>query len=398
MSAQTKIDLAAVKQHSEAIYPRISELRQDIHRHPELGGEEFRTSSLIMQTLQSFGISCRQVEGSTAVIAEIVGQPGPQLVAVRADIDALPVQEESGVEYASLIPGKMHACGHDFNTCNLLGTAYVLQQLRSSFSGTVRLLFQPAEEIFGGTQDLIAAGAMEGVQALIAAHVSCKYPLGSIAVKAGHINMASASFNITLRGRGGHGAAPHRSDDLVLAAANLILKIKQIAGVKTNHVEPAAAIITQIHAGTKNNILPEQLTLGGTVRAKDFATIGLYQAEFKKLLQALELTDNIPGSLEFTYGCQAVYNTPELVEELKAAAAPLVEGVVDIPLPTNGSENFSDLSVLCPSVYFHIGSVLPQDIGCFNNHSSCFRVLNEGFKYGIPVMASAVLQILHSRR
>ena len=382
------------------IYPQLAALRHQIHENPELGGQERQTAQLVMQSLQGWGIPVWKVPDSTAVIGELRGErPGTACIALRAEMDALPVQEASGVTYASHIPGVMHACGHDFNTVNLLGTAWLLQQLRGEFGGTLRLLFQPAEEICGGTDELLAAGALSQPprpRAILAAHVSTRYALGQIAVREGFINMAASRFAVTLQGHGGHAAAPHRSEDLILLAAELIVQLQLQAGRLMNHIEPGMAVVSAIESDGRGNVLPQTVRFSGTVRAERREIHALYQQRLEALLAAVRSLHDVSAGLEFQFSTPAMYNAPALVQRFRQCEQVLLgeARVLDIALPTNGSENFAEFSSRLPAVYFHIGAAKPGEAGKLPVHSAGFRAEDEAFLTGVPAMAWAALDFL----
>ena len=292
----------------------------------------------------------------------------------------------------------MHACGHDFNTANLLGTAYILNSLKGGFSGTIKLLFQPAEEIFGGAQELLDYGVLRNpaVSAILAAHVSSRYPVGKIAVKEGFINMAASSFAVILRGPGGHAAAPHRSVDLILAAAKLIEAMQLLPGHKVNHIDPGILVVSHIEGGSAGNVLPEKVRFSGTIRAQERAVHELYAAEIRKLLRVQRFLNGIEGILEFSFKGEAVYNDLTLTQFFCEETALLLgeAQVIRIAKPTNGSENFALFSAKVPSVYFHIGGKGRNDREVSAVHSPTFRVEDAGLSTGMRVLAKAALAVL----
>lgn len=388
---------------TQEIYPQIAALRHQLHEQPELGGQEVRTSKLVLHTLNEWGIRAEQIPGSTAVIGSIIGDlPSRVCIALRAEMDALPIDEASGVPYTSQIPHVMHACGHDMNTSNLLGTAWMLQKLRPYFGGTVKLIFQPAEEICGGVKEILDYGVLSDAPqplAILAAHVSPRYALGQIAVREGFSNMAASSFAITLHGRGGHAASPHRSDDLVLIAAELITRLQQIQGHLVNHIEPALLVVSFIQSDGIGNVLPRTVRFSGTVRAQTKEIHDVYQAQMEKLLKAEEMCLGIKAELDFHFGTPAMYNSPELTKAFKQAEEDLlgVQHVIAVDRPTNGSENFAEFSSRIPAVYFHIGGVQSQNTGRIAVHSAEFCVDDLALQTGVPAMAWAALCMLQGK-
>lgn len=384
---------------SEEVYSTLVLLRHYIHENPELGNEEYKTSALIAQTLKNWKIAVEKVPNSTAVIGYIKGNLSNQnSIGIRADIDALPLQETSGVEFSSKIPGVMHACGHDVNAVNLLGTAYVLSNLKEHFGGTIKLIFQPAEEIFGGAQELLDYGVLENpkVSAILAAHVNARYPVGKIAIKAGAINMAASFFEITLQGRGGHASAPHATEDIVLAAAKIIIELQTIPGHKTNHIEPAIVTVASIHGGNNGNIIPNELKLMGTVRAQEYIVHKMIENQINQILKAQELITGVKGILDFQFAVHAVYNDPELTHAFIEEISDLIgkDNVIIESKPTNGSENFALFSEKVPSVYFRIGGIKSDDNATVLAHNSNFKVEDESIKTGVAVMVKAAIKFV----
>lgn len=384
---------------TEEFYPVLVSLRHNIHENPELGNEEYKTAALIAETLKSWQIAVEKVPNSTAVIGYIKGQlANDNSIAIRADIDALPITEISGVAYASKVPGVMHACGHDVNTVNLLGTAYVLSRLKEQFGGTVKLIFQPAEEISGGAQEIIDYGVLENpkVSAILAAHVNARYPVGTVAVKAGATNMAASSFEVILQGRGGHASAPHATEDIVSAAAQMILELQAIPRRTLNHIEPAVITIASIHGGNKNNVIPNEVCFTGTVRAQEYKVHQLIHEKMNKILKAQEIITGVKGSLNFRFDSQAVVNDPKLTQAFIEATATLLgkDQVVIVDKPTNGSENFAIFSEKVPAVYFRIGGTAQGDTAAAFAHSANFKVEDEALKTGVATMAKAAIQFI----
>lgn len=345
---------------TEAVYEQIVALRRIFHANPELSNEEFKTAGLVEKTLDAWHISYTRLPGSTAVIAQITGLlSGDNSIGIRADMDALPIQEETALEYASKRSGVMHACGHDLHTANLLGVAYVLSQIKDEFGGTIKLIFQPAEEIGGGAQEILDFGVLDKpkVSAFLAAHVSEDLPVGQVQIKAEEVMLASSQFTIRLVGRGGHASAPHQTDDIVLAAAKLIVEMQSIPGRKINHLEPAVITVGSIHGGDRGNIIPKELTLNGTIRTQNSALREEIHGHINNLLRAQEIITGVKGTAEFRLGSGAVYNDPSLTNLFTQVVSNVigVENIKTAKFPNNGSENFYRFAKEVPSVFFRLG-------------------------------------------
>ncbi len=392
-----------IKALADEIYPELVMLRHTIHANPELSDQEFETAALVEMVLTRWGISYTRLPNSTAIIAQIRGnREGGASIGIRADMDALPVEEDTGLAYASRYKGVMHACGHDVHTVNLLGTGYLLSKLKDHFAGTVKLVFQPAEETGGGAQDILDFGVLEQpkVTAFLAAHVSEEVQTGRIQVKAEEVMLASSEFSITLTGRGGHGSAPHRTDDIILAAAKIILELQSITSRKINHFEPAVITVGTIHSGTRSNIIPQELRLTGTIRTQNNSLREEIHEHITTILQANELVTGVKAAAAFRLGSGAVYNDPALTREFIAAAAAAIgqEQVEIAKFPGNGSENFYRFAKAVPSVFFRIGVNPNPAAGIEPAHSPRFTADDEALKTGVTVTTAAALAFLQKER
>jgi len=387
----------------ENIYDELVLLRHTIHENPELSNEEYQTAALVEKMLTAWNINYTRLPGSTAIIAEIHGSlAGNNSIGIRADMDALPIDEETDVKYASKNKGVMHACGHDIHTVNLLGTGYVLSQLQDNFAGIVKLVFQPAEEIGGGAQEILDFGVLKNptVTAFLAAHVSEDIQVGQIEVKAEEVMLAASGFTIQLSGRGGHAAAPHATDDIILAAAKLIVELQSIPGRKISHVEPVVITVGSIHSGTRSNIIPKELVLAGTIRTQNNALHEEIHEHIKNILGAQELMTGVRGTATFRMGSGAVYNDPTLTKEFIAIASSVIgkDNVLIAKFPNNGSENFYRFAKEVPSVFFRIG-VNPDLLKSIEPaHSPKFTAADEALKTGVRVTTAAALAFLKNGR
>jgi amidohydrolase len=391
-----------IKKLCGEIYGQVVEIRHALHQNPELGYKEYQTAALIESYLKKWGVPYSRLPRSTAIIAKADGRAGGRCVAIRADMDALPIQEETGLSYQSRSPGVMHACGHDLHTANLLGVCYIINNLRDEFSGSIKFFFQPAEEIGGGAQEIIDGGGLENpkVAAVLAAHASEGIPVGKIRVKAQETMLASTGFAIALSGRGGHGAAPHQTDDIILAAAKFVAELQSIPSRKHNFLDPSVITVCSIHGGTAGNIIPKELTLSGTIRAQNGRLLPKIEESVKTLLTALEMTTGVKGAAFFRRGSGAVYNDPDLTETFTGAAAKIIgaENILKAEFPVNGSENFFLFSSRVPSVFFHFGVAEEDAVAQYPAHSPFFLASDQSFMTSLPVTAAAALAFLESRQ
>lgn len=296
----TAAESAAQAVHSLAFNERLVEIRRHLHRHPELSGEEVETTAYITSLLNQAGVKITDYGLKTGVIAEVGGQHGGPVIALRADIDALPIQEETGLTYASEVHGRMHACGHDFHTAALLGAVYQLKAQESSLKGTVRLLFQPAEEKAKGAQQIIAAGGLDQVRAVIGMHNKPDLPVGTIGIKAGPLMAAADGFAVRIRGFGSHAAVPEAGIDPIVAASHIVTALQSIVSRNVGSLDSAVISVTQIHSGNSWNIIPDTTVLEGTIRSFDEAVRGRVLKRFEEVVRgvaaALELKPACAGS------------------------------------------------------------------------------------------------------
>jgi amidohydrolase len=380
---------------AKELQAKLTDYRHDFHMHPELGFKEFRTSARVAEVLRSLGLRVREKVGKTGVVGEI-GQ-GLPIVAIRADMDALPLKEDNQTDYVSQYPGVMHACGHDAHTAILLGVAEILSK-EQNLPGTVRLLFQPAEEVaddegISGAPRMIEDGAMEGgVGMTLALHVSAHVPVGQIQVGAGPSSGGVDTFRGSVIGMGGHGARPHETVDPIYLSAYVILALNGIVSRRLNPYDPAVVTIGSIHAGNAENVIPNQVDILGTIRYTEHAVQKLIHTEIKK---AFEVTKPLGGdySLKFEIGTPPMINDEKVVELIKATAADLI-GAENVLPPQDGlgAEDFGCFSELAPGAMFVLGSKVEADER--EHHNSHFDVNDACLPYGAAILAETSLRFL----
>jgi hippurate hydrolase len=336
---------------------RMQEIRRQLHRHPELAFAEFATGRLIAEQLGNLGIQCREQVGRTGIVANLGHmEPGTPCVALRADMDALPITEETGLPFASETPGVMHACGHDGHVAMLLGAAALLKGIE--LPGRVALIFQPAEEGDGGAQGMIADGALDGVEAIFAGHIDRNYELGEIVVQPGLISAFTDEFIIEIYGPGGHAAKPHETADSILAAGQLITSIQGIVAREVHPCFPAVITIGTIHGGSAANVIASQVTLTGTIRTTSPETRALCIASLQRMTLALEQLHRVTTSFRFVEGYPPVVNDPAAARIAAEVAAGIV-GQAKLkgqPLPSLGGEDFSFFLQKVPGCLVRFGA------------------------------------------
>jgi amidohydrolase len=366
--------------------------RRHLHAHPELSFHEHETARFVEQTLKSFGRIDVERPTATSVVGHLrTGRAGPRL-ALRADIDALPIQERSGVEFASQNDGVMHACGHDCHTAMLLTIASTLAGRADSLRGEVRFVFQHAEETPpGGAIELVEAGALDGVDAVFGMHIWSPLEVGKIGVVEGPLTAAVDSFHATVRGRGGHAAWPHETVDPIAIAAQAISNLQHVVSRNTPALDGVVVSVTRLSAGTTTNVIPDDAELWGTIRTHRPELRRSTRDAISRVLQGIAAAHEATCEVEYIDGYEAVVNDPELTAIVREAAGP--GRLVDFE-PLMGSEDFSAYRRAAPGCFFFVGAGGPD---AFPHHHSKFRVDERGMDAGIEVMLSAALRFLNGR-
>jgi len=378
---------------SQEMANQLVEWRRDFHRHPEGGFREVRTSQIVAQTLQELGYRVRSGVGRTGVVADL-GQGHP-LVAVRADMDALPIQEANEAPYASENPGWMHACGHDSHTAMALGVARLLAG--EDLSGTVRFLFQPSEEMYdaeglSGAPRMIEDGAMEGVDRVLALHVDPATPVGQIRVGSGPASGGVDSWFATIYGKGGHGSSPHKTVDPIYLTGHVILAINGVISRRLDPFAPAVLSIGSLQAGKAENVIPDQVELNGTIRYMDPQIQKVIHAELER---ALEIARTLGGDyrLKIELGTPPMINDEGVVRLMEAAAGDLLgaENVLP-PLDGLGAEDFGCFSEIAPGAMFALGCQIEGDVRF--PHNPRFDIDERCLPIGTAILAESVLRIM----
>jgi amidohydrolase len=368
---------------------RIVELRREIHRHPELGFEEQQTQALVERELKALGIEHRRI-ATTGVVGVIRGGVPGKTVALRADMDALPITEKSGEPFASEVPGKMHACGHDAHTAMLLGAARVLQGMRDELHGNVVLLFQPAEEGPGGAEPMIAQGALDDpqVEAVAMLHVDHRLETGTIGVTPGPVNASADEFYITVEGRGGHGAYPHTAADAIPATAAMVLALQNIAARETDPLKSVVVTVGTISGGYRNNVIADEVKLGGTFRAHDPEIRNGLEKRARRILEGIASAYDVRVKLEVIYGYPPVVNNSVLAQQFKQHMLEHSGLHVVSPPPTMGAEDFAYFAQRVPGVHIRLG-IRNEKIGAVHSgHSPQFKIDEGALPVGVQSLVA----------
>ncbi|MGA2504263.1 MAG: amidohydrolase [Anaerolineales bacterium] len=383
---------------AQALFEYTQSMRRDFHAHPELGFKEVRTSGIVARELNSLGLEVRTGVGGTGVVALLEGsKPGPVLL-IRADMDALPILEETGAPYASQNPGVMHACGHDGHTAILLTVAKMLYSHRTELGGTIKFMFQPAEEGLGGAEKMISNGILENpkVDVALGLHVWNEKPVGWIGVSNGPAMAGAEIFRIKVVGRGGHGAVPHLAVDPILASAQIVTALQGIVSRNVAPLETAVVSVCTIHAGETFNVIPPIVEMTGTIRT----------FEPSVRVRVLDRFNKTVHSIAEGMGCQAEIDlqklTPATINHLGTAAR--VQGIANRLFPksdvdlanyiTMGSEDFAFILEKVPGCFFFIGSANPEKGLDAGHHHPKFDIDETALSRGVALMAAAAMDIL----
>ena len=364
---------------SDLADPAVAEIatrvRREIHRFPELGFEEERTAAVVERELTAAGIEHRRV-AKTGVVATIRGALPGRTVGLRADMDALPILEDSGEPCASEIAGKMHACGHDAHTAMLVGAAHALHAGRGTLAGNVVLFFQPAEEGPGGALPMIEAGVLDAepkIEAIAMLHVDVRIDTGSVSITPGPVNAAADEIQISVRGVGGHGAAPHKAQDTIPCAAAMVLALQNIAARETDPLASVVVTIGTIAGGYRNNVIADAVHLSGTVRTTDPTVRDSMEARIRRIIEGVAAAYGCSAELTVIYGYPPVVNHAALAAAFAAHVKATTPIVVHALAPTMGAEDFAYFAQRVPGVLVRLG-VRNAAIGAVHYvHSARFR-------------------------
>ncbi len=365
------------------------DMRRDIHQHPELGYQEFRTSDLVAERLQSWGYQVTRGLGGTGVVGQLRRGQGSKRLGLRADMDALPIQESTHLPHASQTAGVMHACGHDGHTAMLLAAAHYLSE-RGDFSGTLNLIFQPAEEGLGGARRMMDDGLFEAFpcDAIFAMHTMPGHPQGQLLLRDGPTMASSDVYLVTLEGTGGHGAMPHRAADPIVAGASIIMGLQTIVSRNIDPLQLAIITVGAFHAGEASNVIPQTATLKLSVRALDREVRATLATRIRELVQDQAQSFGVQGRLEHLGGYPVLVNTQEETDFARAVATELVgaDRVVPQTRPLTGSEDFAFMLEQVPGSYLLVGN----GDGPGDGHGACM-VHNPGYDFNdhnLPVGAA----------
>ena len=376
----------------EGFGERIVALRRDIHREPELGFGTKKTAEKVLSALEGLPLDVQTGVAENGIVATLRGEGDGPTVGLRADMDALPIHEETGLPFASKLEGKMHACGHDGHTSMLVGAAHALSGMRERFNGTVKFFFQPAEEGGGGGKVMVEAGVADDVAAVFALHLWPGFPLGTAATKAGPIMAAADAFEMTIRGSGGHGAFPHLTADAITMAAQIVTVLQTVVSREVNPVEPAVVTVGEIGAGSAFNIIPEKARLGGTVRTLNEDLRRMMPERIERIARGV--AQGMRGDAEFDYE----FSYPVTMNEEGAARTALgvirglfgEEHTLELANPSMGAEDFAFFLEKIPGAFIWLG--VGEEVSFL--HTPTFAFDEEILPQGSALLTALALESL----
>jgi carboxypeptidase Ss1 len=375
-----------------AIEPEIIKTRREIHQNPELAYQEQATAKLVAERLKGLGIQVKQGVGGTGVLGILKGPKPGRVVALRADMDALPLDEMAEIEFKSRVKGVMHACGHDTHVAMLLGAAKLLANHKDELHGTVKFLFQPAEEHGGrgGAKPMIEDGVMEDpkVDYVFGLHIDGDLNSGVFGLKGGAVMAAPDTFVVRIIGKGGHGSAPHQTIDPVYVAAQVITALQGVSGRMIDPVQPFVVTIGSVHSGTKENIIPDEAILQGTIRTLDESTRKIAKAKVQQVAEGVSKAFGAKAVVEFEKDAYPVtINDAKVTEQTREKLRRIHGTRTIVKEPILGGEDFSRFLNEAPGTFYFLGTRNPAKGCIYRNHSSKFKVDENVLKYGSASLA-----------
>ncbi|WP_050753771.1 M20 metallopeptidase family protein [Pseudobacteroides cellulosolvens] len=388
-----------IKSYSEEVFDRLVSIRREIHKYPELGFNEIKTSGLIRSFLEELGLDVYGFAG-TGLAATINGKDNGKTVAIRADIDALPIKEENMFEFVSRNVGKMHACGHDGHTAIVLGAAHVLVRLRDFLNGNVKLIFQPAEEGLGGAEVMVNEGVLDNpkVDAIIGAHVSPLINTGFISVRKGPVMASPSEFEIEIVGKSGHAAQPENAVNPITIGAAIVDRFRNIVKPNHNSLKQAILTVTCFNAGSAFNIIPDSVTLKGTIRTFDADICKYIKDSMEEILKEETQKAGALYKFQANDGYPPVINDDLLVDRFIGSAEKIInaKNIITNQEPSMLAEDFSYYSKVVSGTYFHLGCRSQMNSEVINLHSSKFNLDENCIKIGVEIMSQFAFDFINA--
>ena len=396
----THMELSEIASQSKEIHQWIVEKRRTIHRHPELMYEEFETSKLVQNTLKELEIPYKKDIAITGVVGTIGNGKGP-CIALRADMDALPIHEETDIDFKSEIDGKMHACGHDCHTAMLLGAARVLKENEHKINGTIKLIFQPAEEGGAGGKMMREQGVLldPKVQQIFALHVAGTIPVGTLASKEGTLLAATSSIKILVKGKGGHAAAPHHTNDPVVTGSKIVVELQTLVSRELNPLEPGVISITMANAGSAFNVIPSTMELQGTIRSLTIEGVSNLQTRVKEVAQSIAKANRCEAEVSFPGNdYPPTINDAGCWQLGKSAAKEILgeENLIEMLDPIMGGEDFAYYTEEVPGCFSFLGVGNPDIDAVYDVHHPMFKVDEKALSLGTAIHVNTAIKALEN--
>ena len=377
-----------IRKMAHEVQEKVVAFRRDLHQNPEPSLKEFRTTKQIAAALDELGVEYRLID-PTGVIAEIHGTKGPgKTVALRGDIDALSIQEQTGLPFASQVPGMMHACGHDTHASMLLGSVMVLNQLKDQFAGTVRFIFQPAEEVGAGAALAIQQGCLEGVDGIYGVHIGAQKKMGLLTSSAGPHHAAADRYVIKVTGAACHGAGPHKGRDATVCGAAIVMALQTMVSREFNPMIPIVVTVGSFHSGSRFNIVSGYAELEGTIRSIDPEVHDAIPSVLKRIAEETAAAYGCTAEVEYEILTNVLVNNAEMVEKGMASARKITE-FVEYDTPGMGGEDFAEYTKVVPGAFFSLGAD-----GDYPGHSDHYVVNEDAFEVGVAFYAQAAFDFL----
>lgn len=369
-------------------------IRREFHMNPEPAMKEERTSDRIIEELENMGITCKKVAG-TGVVGIIEGRVKGKTIALRADIDALELQEKNEVEYKSKIEGMMHGCGHDGHAASLLTAAKILNEIKDEFSGTVKLIFQPGEEVAQGAKKMISEGVLENVDGIFGIHIWNDVEVGKVSVEKGPRMASAGIFNINITGKGGHGSMPNQGIDSVLVGAATVMNMQSLVAREINPIDPAVVTLGIFNAGTRQNILAGEAYLEGTTRSFSMEVNDSFEEQIRRVAESTAEGYRAKAVIDYKQLVLPTINDPEMASVGEAAVKNLLgeEGLVKFE-KTTGGEDFSFYTAEIPGAFAFVGSKNEEKIELFPHHHSCFDIDEDALEVSSGLYAQYAVEFL----
>jgi amidohydrolase len=395
-------DSDRLKSDIDEIVPDMVALRRDLHEHPELAFEEVRTSGIVAGRLRALGLEVQTGIAKTGVVGTLKGgkaQPGAKTLAIRADMDALPIHELNEIDYRSTVDGKMHACGHDGHTSVLLAVADLLSKRREELTGNVKFIFQPAEEVIGGAEPMVKEGALTGVDNIIGLHIFSTYPLGRVGVRSGPTFASADKFVLKVRGKGGHGAMPQDAVDPIIVAAHITTALQTLVSRETSPFSPTVITVARIESGSAFNIIPEVAELQGSLRAYSPEHRAKMVRRITELAQGIASAMNATCEVDIFDGCPPCINDASMTEAVRRAAESTVGAqAVDSgeEVMTTGSDDMAYFLQAVPGCYFIVGAHNADKGARYPHHHPRFSIDEDSMPIATEVLTRTALDYLKS--